>query len=356
VTKLSICIATFGRGEFIAETLDSIVPQLTSDVELVIVEGHSPDHTASIVGEYAQNNSRIRYFREPVNSGVDADYNKAVLYADGEYCWLFTDDDLLGPAAVSRVLDVLMERPDLLVVDAAVMDVTLSTTLRPRRMKFTGMRRYDAGRSDDAMKDLGEATSYIGSVVICREVWIARDHQSFVGTLFAHVGVIFQLPKLASVIGLGESLISIRLGNAMWTPRRFEIWAFKWPQLIWSFDGYSDAAKSSLGSRFVWRSPTTLFSFRAKGAYSYREYRRYFDGEKLGIWRLAMWVIAILPGRVAHVIGTSYIAATGQLGDMGGYDLLHSSPFVNPVSRWIARIAVRIPRIGNRCAMERKLK
>lgn len=340
MTKLSICIATFGRGDFIAETLDSIVPQLMADVELVIVEGHSPDQTESVVEAYALTNECIRYYREPVNSGIDADYNKAVLYASGEYCWLFTDDDLLMPTAVERVLAILDERPDLLVVDAAVKDVTLSRTLRPRRMKFTGLRRYDATQADAMMTDLGEATSFIGSIIIRRDVWMARDHASYVGTLFAHVGIIFQLPKLDHVIGLGESLIAIRLGNAMWTPRRFEIWVFKWPELIWQFDCYSDAAKAALGPRHVWRSAKTLFSFRAKGAYSYQEYRRYFGNTRLGPWRFVMWVLAVLPGRIAHTAGTTYLGLTHQLGDMGGYDLLHGSRFSNPLSRWIGRWAL----------------
>lgn len=338
---LSICIATFGRGDFIAETLRSIVPQLNKNVELVIVEGYSPDQTSDIVREYAQDNDQIRYYRESTNSGVDADFNKAVSYAYGEYCWLFTDDDLLRPNSVARVLSILIEKPDLLVIDAAVMDVTLSTTLRARRMNFQGLRRYDALSADEVMKDLGEATSYIGSVCIRRAVWMARDHQSYVGTLFAHVGIIFQLPSLKTVIGLGEPLIEIRLGNAMWTPRRFEIWAFKWPDLVWSFDGYSDAAKAFLGPRHPWRSGKTLFSFRAKGAYSYDEYRRFFVGRRLGAWRTAMWMLAIMPGRLAHVMGTSYLAMTGKLGDMGGYDLLHGSRYANPISGWIARQALK---------------
>ena len=36
--RLSICIATLNRGTFIGETLDTIVPQLRDDTELLVVD------------------------------------------------------------------------------------------------------------------------------------------------------------------------------------------------------------------------------------------------------------------------------------------------------------------------------
>ena len=43
VPKLSICMATYNRGKFIGLTLDSIMSQMRSDVELIVVDGASPD-------------------------------------------------------------------------------------------------------------------------------------------------------------------------------------------------------------------------------------------------------------------------------------------------------------------------
>src|SRR4051794_24283838 len=101
---LSLCIATYNRGRFIGQTLDSIVSQLPSGVEVVIVDGASPDETATVVSKYAAHVDVIRYFREDTNSGVDADFDKAVSYAAGDHCWLLPDDDLLAPGAIERVL------------------------------------------------------------------------------------------------------------------------------------------------------------------------------------------------------------------------------------------------------------
>ena len=129
--QLSICMASFKRGAFIAQTLDTILPQLRPETELIIVDGASPDNTAEVVERYARDWPQLRYYREVENSGVDADYDKAVGYATGRHVWLMTDDDLLKPNAVDRVLAlILAEDPDLLVVDAEVLDANCDQPLQ----------------------------------------------------------------------------------------------------------------------------------------------------------------------------------------------------------------------------------
>src|SRR5689334_19512095 len=113
--RLSICIATYGRGKFIGETLDSILGQWQPGVEIVVVDGASPDDTPEVMAQYALRHPGIAYYRESENSGVDRDYDKAVGYARGDYCWLMPDDDLLRPGAIQSLLDHLDRDLDLVV-------------------------------------------------------------------------------------------------------------------------------------------------------------------------------------------------------------------------------------------------
>ena len=142
VPKLSICIATFNRGDFIVQTLDSIVGQLTDSTELIVVDGASPDGTEAVMQTYCAAHPEVRYVREPVNSGIDRDYDKAVGYAVGEYCWLMTDDDLMVEGAVARVVAVLGD-VDLVVVNAEVRNKDLSSVLRPRLLVVSEDKRFD---------------------------------------------------------------------------------------------------------------------------------------------------------------------------------------------------------------------
>ena len=110
--RLSICIATFNRADVICNTLDTITAQLSDGVEVLVVDGASTDDPESVMHGYCELHAGVRYIRETVNSGVDADFDKAVHYARGDYCWLMTDDDLMKNGAITRVLDELSSDPE----------------------------------------------------------------------------------------------------------------------------------------------------------------------------------------------------------------------------------------------------
>lgn len=339
--KLSICMTTFNRANFIGETLDSIVFQLNEEVELVIVNGCSPDHTDEVVTPYLNQNSHIRYFRENVNSGIDGDYDKAVQYAQGEYCWLMTDDDLIKPDAVNQILKRLQSSCDLLVLNAEITNVDFSQILDDRLIKKTGNQVYTLAAKDSFMAEMGHGLSFIGCVVINKEKWVSRDRAAYFGTFFVHVGVIFQRPLLENIAYLSEPLITIRYGNAMWTPRGLEIWLFKWPDLIWSFPDFSDTAKAAVSPPSQTRNlkiMQRLFFYRATGAYSYAQYKRFFSqASNSSIQKCFLVSIAIIPPVVANILASLFCLVKRSNVKMPVYSL-NGSQYANPVSRLVARV------------------
>ncbi len=293
---LSICIATYNRARFIGETLDSIVPQLDEDVEIVIVDGASSDDTEAVIHAYAQKEPRIRYFRLPVKGGVDQDYDKSVEFAHGEFCWLFTDDDLLKPGAVAAVKAVLRAPNDLVIVNAELRSLDLATILRHQRIVMRENRVYPPGSMDSLLADAAYCLSFIGAVVIRRSLWLSRDRQTYYGTEFIHMGVIFQAPLANPALILAETYIIIRLGNSHWMPRCFDIWMFKWPKLIWSFPCVSAKAKESVTSLEPWRSFKNLVFHRSLGGYTAQAYAKYFSLVDAGRgWKVYAWLISRFP-------------------------------------------------------------
>jgi abequosyltransferase len=308
--KLSICIATYNRAEFIGETLDSIIPQLTDEIELLVVDGNSPDRTQSIVEQYSANCPQLRYVRLPTKGGVDQDYCKTVELAKGEYCWLFTDDDLLKENAVVRVIKTLDNNDlDLVIVNAEVRDVHLKELLEESRLTFKDDRSYDRNNFHNLLVDAGEYMSFIGCIVIKKSFWKHRDKATYFGTEFIHVGVICQspLPKYAYIIT--ETLVEIRYGNAQWKPRDFEIWMFKWPRLIWSFDGFDEKTKLAVVKAEPWRGFGALIGFRFKGSYTSSHYHEFLSDKNISIFAKFMSIIiAMMPVRVAFLLYVCGIA------------------------------------------------
>jgi len=334
--RLSICIATYNRAAFIAETLDSIFGQMSSEVELIVVDGASPDDTPAVVAQAAVRYPAMRYYREKVNSGVDGDYDKAVGYALGEYCWLMTDDDVLVPGAVQRVLAALRESPDLVVVNAEVRNVDLTVRLESPRLDVREDLEYPAGRGEDLFAKVAAYLSFIGGVVIRREVWLARERKAYYGTQFIHLGVLFQSP-IGTARVIAEPLIMIRNGNAMWTPRAFEIWGFKWPALLWSFGDFAESTRRAVCPREPWRGLNYLLFHRALGSYSITEFRKHLAGIARGPARVRAWLMAGCPASLANLAVVIFYGLFKRGARVELYDVLGSRHAKLP-SRLAARV------------------
>lgn len=296
---LSICIATYNRASFIGETLESIIPQLDDDVELLVVDGASTDNTEDVVRKYAQKESRISYIRLSAKGGVDQDYDRSVELARGEYCWLFTDDDLLKPGAVAAVKAALKKGYDLVVVNAEVRDRELSIVLGRRRIIMQDNKAYAPSSMEHLFIDALDYLSFIGAVVMRRSIWLSRERELYFGTEFVHVGVIFQKPLPGPALIIAEPYIIIRFGNGQWTPRSFDIWMFKWPKLVWSFKDISDGAKLSVTRREPWRNFKKLIIQRSEGGYNLLSYGKYFSTMRVNVpWKFCAWLIACFPRRI----------------------------------------------------------
>lgn len=316
VVKLSICIATFNRAVFIANTLDSIIPQLTNDCEIVVTDNASTDNTEAVVLEYSRRCKHLRYIRQDTNKGLDRNYDSAVEHARGEYCWLMTDDDLVKPGAVARVLRELDRDLSLVIANIDVMDYKLSKTLQPNLLRLTSDRLYGREEMDRQFVELDETTAFIGNVIIKQALWLGRERERFYGSMFIHVGMIYQehLPGQALVIA--EPLVGYRMGNThTYAPMINEVFYDKWPSLVKSL-AVSESARRQVRSAEPWRSLQWLLLLRGRGYYSLTEYRQWIRprlGSKLE--RLTPVIIAMLPGVLINTLFVCYYTIRQDRGN-----------------------------------------
>lgn len=326
---LSICIPTLNRARFIGETLESITRQLDDRVEIVIVDGGSTDATGDIVRSYAARFPGIRYVVSqlgngvPSNQGFDRDCDHAVAMASGAYCWLMTDDDLLADDAIRDVMARLGEGHDLLFACARVCNVDLSRTLVPSLPSVPADKVYDREHWAQFFEDVGHQLTFVGGIIIKRQIWQARPRQPYFGTGFVHVGVILSAP-MNSVLVLSRPLVVIRYGNGQWRSRAFDIWMNHWPTLVWSFASLPDSAKAVVTPRFPFNSVRRLLWYRALGAYTVDKYRQWLSGSPSWRFRMVAWAISHLPVAVANALCSLYLAPRrSRPFEMQMYDLLH---------------------------------
>jgi len=327
--KLSICISTFNRSRFLDETLKTIIPQLTEEVELVVLDDKSTDDTTAVASAHASQCPRMRYIQQDTGAGFDEKYHRFGGLARGEYVWFFSDDDLLKPGAVDAVLTAIKcQAAWLIVVNAETRTTDLSKVLQPQRVKSDCDVLYPntPPGNDKAFKDLGDHLSYVGSVVVLRSHWNGHQHkEAYFGTLFEYYMYLLESPMPGPIFFISSPWIIIRLANSSWTERGFEIWMITFPGLVWSFPQFSDDSKQHIIPREPWRSIPRLLIARAVGFYRMADYQRLLKSRyRTPIGRVIGWSIAaapILPLNFAARLCVRYLVRTRDGVTL--YDLEH---------------------------------
>lgn len=320
--KLSICITTFNRATFIGTTLESILAQLTSDCEVVVLDGASTDDTGRIVSEYARRSNRLRYVRQETNNGIDRDYDGAVEIARGEYCWLMTDDDIMMPGAVAAVLQALQRNLSVIVINAELRDFSLSKVVQARWLDFDADRVYGPGEMDRLFVDV-DGWLNCHCFVIKREIWLAREKERYYGSFLVYLGVVFQesLPEEALVIA--EPLVSYRRGNTHTYSAQNSamIWDM-WPSIVESL-AISESTKRKVYNAQPWRHFWELLLYRGLGYYSLTEYRRWIRPRlRARREKLMPAFIALLPGAPLNALLVFYYSMIGRSHGLMQRDLL----------------------------------
>jgi hypothetical protein len=216
---------------------------------------------------------------------------------------MMSDDDVLTPGAAAEVLGHCREGFDLIIVNAEDRDGELGEILGEKRLPFPEDRVYRPPDSDRFFSDAANHLSFIPCVVIRRAFWLSRARGPYYGSLFVHVGVIFQDRLPGNALVVARPLVSVRNANVSWAARSFEIWMFKWPELIWSFNGFSDRIKASVLPREPWRGLKALLIHRAMGSYSLEEYRRWISPRAATwSWKALAWAVGAAPGHMVNAL------------------------------------------------------
>jgi glycosyltransferase involved in cell wall biosynthesis len=91
---LTIGIPTFNGDCSISETLDSIVSQDCTDIEVLVMDNASTDNTLKIVKQYEEKYNFIRHIKNETNVGYDKNYNLTIFNANGRFVWTVCVDSM----------------------------------------------------------------------------------------------------------------------------------------------------------------------------------------------------------------------------------------------------------------------
>ncbi|TXH31566.1 MAG: glycosyltransferase family 2 protein [Burkholderiaceae bacterium] len=124
---LSILIPTYNYGHYIEKAIHSVLKQDFQDFELIISNNCSEDDTQDRVARIADQDNRIKLYKQPYNLGMVGNWNWCLNAARGEFIlFLFADDYLLTNHTLSSLISPLSSANGLSMCAAGRMIVSAS--------------------------------------------------------------------------------------------------------------------------------------------------------------------------------------------------------------------------------------
>lgn len=149
---ISVCIATYNGAKYIKEQLDSILPQLNPDDEIVISDDGSTDSTIEDIKSYQD--ARIKIISGPALHSPCRNFENAMSHSKGDYIFLSDQDDVWLANKVSVMMKAL-QTSSCVVSDCYITDENLNV--------ISDSFRQSMGFKDGKWYNLFIRNSYSGS-------------------------------------------------------------------------------------------------------------------------------------------------------------------------------------------------
>ena len=106
---ISVVIPAYNAGQFLDETLESVLSQTYENWECIIVNDGSTDNTESIAKKWCEKDSRFRLTNKE-NGGLSSARNWGIKESKAEYIAFLDADDILTPDSLEVRINVLIEQ------------------------------------------------------------------------------------------------------------------------------------------------------------------------------------------------------------------------------------------------------
>jgi hypothetical protein len=100
--RASVIMPCYNHGSFVAESAAAVLGQTFADLELIIVDDASKDHSMEILRKLAQRDARVKTIAHEQNRGPSGSRNDGLRAATGEFVAFCDADDLWKPEKLAR--------------------------------------------------------------------------------------------------------------------------------------------------------------------------------------------------------------------------------------------------------------
>lgn len=102
---VSIIIPTYNYGHYLADAIESCLRQTYPNIEVIVIDDGSTDHTKNIVKHYP-----VQYFYQR-NQGVAVAMNNGIKLSHGEFFVSLSADDKFAPEYIQKTIELILKDP-----------------------------------------------------------------------------------------------------------------------------------------------------------------------------------------------------------------------------------------------------
>ncbi len=106
---VSVCIPIYNGEEYLKESLESVVNQTFTDLEIIVVDDCSTDQSVEVVREFQLRDPRIKLVLNETNLGLVGNWNKCIELASRDWIKFQFQDDTMELDTIEKMYDLAKE-------------------------------------------------------------------------------------------------------------------------------------------------------------------------------------------------------------------------------------------------------
>ena len=107
--RITIVTPSYNQGNYIEETIDSVLSQNYPNLEYIIADGGSTDQSAEIIRKYEKH---LAWWVSESDKGQTDAINKGLMRATGDWVAYLNSDDTYKPGAFKALTDAISSNPN----------------------------------------------------------------------------------------------------------------------------------------------------------------------------------------------------------------------------------------------------
>lgn len=110
----SVIVPNYNHGAFLQERLESILAQIFTDYEIILLDDASTDESDIIIKQYKDHPKLSHFEKNTQNSGsVFHQWKKGISMAKGEWIWIAESDDTASPQFLHEAFKAINNQRDI---------------------------------------------------------------------------------------------------------------------------------------------------------------------------------------------------------------------------------------------------